>query len=465
MNWELASILAYVVLQLVVGFLVSRTIATQQDYLVAGRRLGYGLAIFTIFATWFGAETCVSSSGTIAAEGLSLSSVEPFGYGFCLLFMGLVFAAPLWRRGLLTLADLFRQRYSVGVERTAAVLMAPTSILWAAAQVQAFGHVLSASSELSVTAAIGIASAVVMVYTCLGGLLADAVTDLIQGVILVTGLLIMGGAIIVALGGFSGMASKIDLSKVSLVGMEERGFLGLVEAWAIPICGSVVAQELAARVISTRSPVVARRSACAAAGLYILVGLIPASIGLFAHALVPDLDPELADQVLPQVARLHLPRILGIVFAGALVSAILSTVDSALLAAAALTSQNLVVSVRPGMSDRGKLLVARVLVLAFGAVAFVLALTADRVSDLVEEASSFGTAGVFIIMTLGLFTRWGGARSAYAALAAGIGVWILAEHIAGAPYPYLLSLGAAVGAYATAALIRPRGADPERVPR
>ncbi|MBN1420891.1 MAG: sodium:solute symporter family protein [Planctomycetes bacterium] len=461
MNWELFTILAYVALQLLVGFLASRTIATQQDYLIAGRRLGYGLAIFTIFATWFGAETCVSSSGAIAAEGLSPFSIEPFGYGFSILVMGVIFAAPLWRRGLLTLADFFRQRYTVGVERTAAVLMAPTSILWAAAQVQAFGHVLSASSGLSVTAAIGVASIVVIIYTTLGGLLADAVTDLIQGLILVVGLVIIAGSIFVTLGGFSGLASKIDLSKVSLTGGEGTGFLDLVEAWAIPICGSVVAQELVARVIATRSPVVARRSACTAAGLYILIGLIPATIGLYAGVLVPDLDPELTDQVLPHVARIHLPRILGIVFSGALLSAILSTVDSALLAAASLASQNIVVSVRPGMSDRGKLLVARGLVVAFGAIAFGLALTSDRVSDLVEEASAFGTAGTFTIVAIGLATRWGGARSAYAALGAGMGVWIIGRYVAGAAYPYLLSLAAAVGAYAIAALVRRRGADPK----
>ena len=55
----------------------------------------------------------------------------------------LVVAAPLWKRGLITLVDLFRVRYSPGVERLAALLLVPGSVLWAGAQVKAFGQVLA----------------------------------------------------------------------------------------------------------------------------------------------------------------------------------------------------------------------------------------------------------------------------------------------------------------------------------
>ena len=65
MNATLLAILAYVLAQLGIGWWVARRIRTEDDYLVAGRSLGYGLAIFTIFATWFGAETCVSAAGAI----------------------------------------------------------------------------------------------------------------------------------------------------------------------------------------------------------------------------------------------------------------------------------------------------------------------------------------------------------------------------------------------------------------
>lgn len=195
MSLVLAGILAYVAFQFAVGIYVSRRIRTEADYLVAGRSFGYGLATFTVFATWFGAETTIGAAGSIYTDGLSGGSADPFGYGLCLLFMGLVFAVPLWKRGLTTLADLFRLRYSAGVERLAVLLMVPTSLLWAAAQVRAFGQVLSAASGFEVTATITVAAAIVVAYTAFGGLLADAWTDLVQGILLIVGLVVLFAAV------------------------------------------------------------------------------------------------------------------------------------------------------------------------------------------------------------------------------------------------------------------------------
>ncbi|MCS6925295.1 MAG: hypothetical protein NZ578_05270 [Candidatus Binatia bacterium] len=73
----LLGVLGYVLVQLLIGLLVSRRVTTQADYLLAGRSLGPGLATFTLFATWFGAETCIGSAGAIYAEGLSGGSADP----------------------------------------------------------------------------------------------------------------------------------------------------------------------------------------------------------------------------------------------------------------------------------------------------------------------------------------------------------------------------------------------------
>ena len=144
----LAAVLLYLVAQLAIGVWISRRIASESDYLLAGRSLGPLLLTFSVFATWFGAETIIGSAGTTYGEGVTNASAEPYGYGLCLILLGAVFAVPLWRRGLTTLADLFRQRYSVGAERVAAIVLIPSSVLWAAAQVRAFGYVLSTASTL-----------------------------------------------------------------------------------------------------------------------------------------------------------------------------------------------------------------------------------------------------------------------------------------------------------------------------
>lgn len=445
----LTAILAYVVIQLLIGAYIGRRVRSETDYLLGGRSLGYTLATFSIFATWFGAETCIGSAGAVYEEGLAAASRDPFGYAACLLLMGLFFARKLWNAGLTTLGDLFRNRYSPGVERLAAILLIPTSILWAAAQVRAFGLVLETTSGIDARLATTIAAGVVIVYTAMGGLLADAMTDLLQGIVLVIGILIAGVAVVFSLGGPVGVLNAIDVAKLTFV-PEGSGLLDVLEMWAIPICGSVVAQELVARVLGSRSPAVARRSAFMATGLYVTVGVIPLIVGLVGPKIMPGLADS--EHVLTAVVHQYLGPVAYVIFAGAIVSAILSTVDSCLLAAGGLTSENLIASVRPGLSSTARLRVSRACVVSFGVMAYALALNGGSVYDLVEQASAFGSSGIFIVVCLGLFTRFGGAPAAYAGLVAGAGVWLVGTFVIRMPVVYLTSLVAAVLAYSSVAL-------------
>ncbi len=451
MNVVLIGILVYILLQLVIGFVVSRGIKTETDYLLAGRKLGPGLALFTVFATWFGAETCVGSAGEAYSGGLAAVTTDPFGYALGILVMGLLFAVPLWKRKLTTLADLFRMRYGVGVERLSAVLMIPTSLLWAAAQIRAFGQVLSASSTLEVNLAITVAAAVVVIYTTAGGLLADAISDFVQGIVLIVGLVILG-FLVMDDGGWQ-MLQSMPAERLALAD-RETNWLATVEAWAIPILGTVCAQEMIARVIAARSPSVARHATIGAAGLYLAVGLIPVGIGLAAPGFIGEL--EHSEQVLMHVAQQHLSTVLYVIFIGALVSAILSTVDSALLVAGSLTAHNLVIPLMPDLKDKHRLLFNRIAVVVFGLIAYVLALMSEGVYALVEEASSLGSAGILVCLLFALWGgRIGGALAAGGAMIAGITVYVAGQHLYDLPYPYLTSLASAFTAYLLLALVSP----------
>ncbi|TVR17939.1 MAG: sodium:solute symporter [Balneolaceae bacterium] len=450
MTWLLIGILIYMSIQLGIGWWVSRFIKTEKDYLLAGRKLGYILGTFTIFATWFGAESVVGSSGAIYSGGLAGGTADPFGFGLCLILMGLVFAIPLWKRKLTTLADLFRQRYSSGVEKIAVFMMVPSTLMWAAAQIRAFGQVLTASSSLELEVAIAIAATIVIVYTILGGLLAVAYTDLIQGAILIIGLIALFFLVIFNTPDIAGVWNSIDPDRLTLRQPQGTPLLERIDIWAIPLCGSVVAQELVARVIATRSPKVAQRSSIAAGSMYLGFGLIPAFIGLVGLHLMPGLEDS--EQIIPLMAQAYMPTVLYIIFAGALVSAILSTVDSALLVASSLISHNILVKSKPDMPERNKVGWARFFVFIFGIVAWFIATNAEGVYNLVVDAAAFGTAGIFTIVVFGLFTKMGGKRAASLTLIVAMSVWLSATFLFELEWAYLLSLICAISTYTVVSL-------------
>jgi Na+/proline symporter len=147
-----------------------------------------------------------------------------------------------------------------------------------------------------------------------------------------------------------------------------------------------------------------------------------------------------------------------ILFVGAVVSAILSTVASALLAAAAITSHNLVAPFRPDLSDRARLRTARIAVVVAGALAWLLARHAESIYALVEQSSAFGGAGIFVVVMFGLFTRFGGAPAALAAMLTGIAVWLTGHLVPDWPHPYLSSLAAAAVTYIVVSTLPARSA-------
>ena len=279
MSGILFAILGYVLIQFTIGALVSRRMANESDYILAGRQLGTALITFSVFATYFGAEAIVASGGAVYEKGLTGALVDPIGYASAIVIVGLFFARALWSRGLTTFADLFRQRYSTGVEKLVVVMLLPGSIIWAAAQVRAFGQVMSANSGMGLAAAITLAAVLVAAYSVVGGLLADAVTDLIQGVAVVLGLIILGAIVATQVGGVSAGLAQVAPERLQLLRLE-AGVLDTLEQLAIPICGTIVAVELISRFLGARTQDVARAGTVLGGVIYLAVGLIPVFLGL-----------------------------------------------------------------------------------------------------------------------------------------------------------------------------------------
>jgi Na+/proline symporter len=91
--------------------------------------------------------------------------------------------------------------------------------------------------------------------------------------------------------------------------------------------------------------------------------------------------------------------------------------------------------------------VDRLLVVGSGLAAYALAFSERGIYELVESATAFGTAGIFIITVFGLWGRFGGRASAYAALGVGVTTYAAGEYGRLIPHPYLAALAGAFLAF------------------
>jgi Na+/proline symporter len=457
MTWATLAILAYVLVQFAVGAWVSRRISTERDYILAGRSLGAGLIAFSVFATWFGAEAVQVSAGEIYENGLAGALIEPFGYGAAVIIVGLILATPLWRQNITTFADMIRTRYSPAVETAFVIVLVPGSLFWASAQIRAFGQILSASSSFSVTTAILVAGILVAAYSTVGGLLADAITDVVQGLVVIGGLLVLALFVASAGGGIGASLSAIEPSRL-VVHVTEDG-LDQLEKMAGTICGSIVSIELISRFLGAHSAQAARNGTIAGGVMYILVGLLPVFLGLVGAHLLPGVEET--EQIVPKLAETYMPVVGYAVFVGALVSAILSVVHAALHAPASQISHNIIPHIYPGLSSKARLVSVRLCVLALSIVCLLLAYRVQHIRDLVEIASAFGSAGAVVVAAFGLYTRFGGPKAAMTALLSGVAVWGFGKLTDAFPAPYLVALGFALGSYVLVTLLERKSSEVE----
>ena len=456
----LASILAYVMLQFAIGTWVSRRITSDVDYIVAGRKLGTGLVAFSVFATWFGAEAIQVSAGEIYEKGLAGALVDPFGYGLAVLLVGLFLAAPLWRRGITTFADMIRERYSPQTEKLFVIVLLPGSLFWAAAQMRAFGQILSSSAGLELGLAILLAGLLIGAYSVVGGLLADAITDVVQGLAVIVGLLAVTWFVVDHMGGIEASLAGIKPERLDPFAGGGESPLARIEKLAITICGSIVSVELISRFLGASSVGAARGGTLLGGVMYLAVGLIPIFLGLAGPSLIKGLTET--EQIVPKLAEAYLPPVAYALFLGALVSAILSVVHAALHAPAAQLSHNIFARLKPDLSAAAKLRNVRLTVLALSVVALFLAQSVERIKDLVETASAFGSAGAFVVAVFGLFTRIGGPGAAMTSLVAGIAMWFWGKYVFGLTAPYLVGLASALATYLAVAMLERRDVRREK---
>ena len=455
MNTIVVMIVVYLLIQLGIGAYAARRVRTEIDFVLAGRSVGLLLGTFSMFATNFGAETVMGSSAAVADEGLAGGRADPFGYTICWLLMALFVAYQLRSREYVTIGDFFRDRYNAVIEKLVVFIIMPGSLIWAAAQMMAFGQILAVISDIPLAQAIVFATALVVIYTFLGGMLGDILTDLVQGIVVIIGIFVLGWFVMNHAGGLAASLASIEPEQLRFSRPDESP-LQRLDTWMIPILGSVIMQEAVGRILSMKSPKAARQAAFGSAFIYLIVGAVPVYIALVgAHF---NFQIEHRDEYLPDLARRLLPLPVFIIFIGGLVSAILSTVNSTLLAFATLASQNLILPVMRNRTPRQEIWITRALILVAGPITCFLALGGENIFELVQLSSSFGVAGVLAAFFGGLWFRRGGPVAAGLSLFVGMTVTVLGTFLYDETWqaPFLYSVIAAVVACAAGAAIERR---------
>ena len=211
---EVADIVTAVVIALYflfmigIGIWASRKIKNTEDYLVAGRSLGFWVFVLLMIGTVCSGMSLLGVSGLGYRAGWPTMWEEifvPLAIGFCIIFFGVKLHNVAKTANYMTVQDYLAHRYGspTALRSLSAIAGIIVSLIYLVGQYTAIAIVLMWLFQIPLWLALLIATLVTMIYTTIGGLYAVAWASLIQSIILIIGIFVMAPIIIYNAGGFT----------------------------------------------------------------------------------------------------------------------------------------------------------------------------------------------------------------------------------------------------------------------
>ena len=407
---------------------------TEEDYYLAGRQQGFVITSLTIMATFFSSSAMLAVPGTVYKEGvvfLIFALNLPIA-GAAVYLLGSRISRLGRAKGYVTPGDMVADYYgsSSAVRGLVALLGVLYVVPYVIIQIRAGGHlaqqlfpdakpvtVLGMTLDVFAVGAT-VLSIVMTIYILVGGMRSVGLADVVQGSLLLIGMLVAGYTTVAALGGPSSYFKAI--SQLPPEALSLPGATGRYTIWSLlTICvfaplASMVQPAQWIRFCAARSTQTLKRTALVFSlvlPLCYLLGVMPVGLGARVlyppsvapqavasettgstppvRELVPHEEVGRWDQTLIAVLRDHGLRVLGppgaliiAVLLIAILAASMSTADSNLHALSAVLTRDVYDRFfRPRASERERAWVGRIVIVAGSLIALALVQVGERNQD------------------------------------------------------------------------------------
>ncbi len=376
-------LIVFLALLLSIGLYFTKKNTNVSEYLLAGRGLPTWLAILTLTATMFGGGLMVGACQFAYNNGpASLLYAAQGVFKFCLLALLIVKMKGFSECG--TVTQYLEMRYDSRFLRCACALLSIIALIGiTAAQVSAVMSIFTGMGFERVTLFACLCMVVVLLLTIMGGFWAVSVTDAVQIVIVVVGLVWLYMTALGHHGGFANVMNEVKAASAILPenyagGLDSSKILLLMWVMAPSIMYSLIGQEGYQRLFATKNLTEARKTAVVAGVLSTVLTFMPMIVGIITRLDNPELAASgRSSAAFASAVLRYLPGFGSGILLCAVLAAILSTADSLLTAAASHFMNDFWV-LYPGKNEdpnsRNLVRVSRIFVLVAGVVVLILSL-------------------------------------------------------------------------------------------
>lgn len=429
---DISIIIGYFILVLIIGFVVSRNTKTGDELFLGGRSFGWGVIALSLFASNISSSTIVGLSGAAYTTGI-VNSVYEWMSGIPLIIAAMIFIPLYLNSRITTIPEYLEKRF----DRRSQLFFSAVSI-FATIMIETAGALYAGTLVLQAffpdlvmwQTALGLAL-VAGIYTAFGGLKAVVYTDAIQAFILIIGCSILTYILF----------EKVDFDWAKVVAAAPEDHFSVVRPLddpGIPWPGLLMGvpflgfwywstnQYIIQRALGARDLNQARWGLVLAGFLKIIPLFIMVIPGAIALTIYPDIAN--GDAVFPFLVTNVLPvGLIGLVLAG-LVSAILSSVDSALNSSSTLIVIDFIKPNNPNLTDKDIARYGRITTIVLMIIAASWAPQISKFTglwDYLQQMFSIVVPPIATIFLIGVFYKRGNGHGAFWTLVVGTLVGIM----------------------------------------
>ena len=443
----LTTIILYLLILFLFGIRLSVKAKTQEDFMVAGRKLTAPVLVGTLLATWIGSGDIFSVSDLSYNHGYS-SLIGSAG-GWLGIIIVYFIAGRVRTFGQFTVPDILEARYNKWARILATITTVIAYVTIVSYQFRGGGWVLNIITEgkIPVKTAMIIVAVFVIAYTLFAGMLSVAYLDIVNGIIMITGVFLALPFLIHHVGGMDYIVANVTPRRHPILGN-----MTLIQAMGYFVPTLLLAlgnANMYQRFFSAKDEKEAKKSVIGWVLGVILLGVTLQSLAVVGSSYFKGLSTAEAGKIILLVAYKGVPVVIGCLLMAAIIAIIISTANSFLLVPATNVMRDIYQRfINPALPDKKIVLYSRIAVIILGIISYSLISFFPRILDAAYAAYTIYGAGITPALIAVFFwkraTPLGGALSIFAGMTVTV-VWEIMNKIQGflplgipAIYPALL---------------------------
>lgn len=385
-------IILYFLIIIGVGVFSGKFTKNKEDFLVAGRRLPFGMYFGCMCALAIGGAATIGSAKwgyTVGISGIWLNG----SIGIGIILLGVLVTSKLSKMRAVSINQVFGSNYGPRAEMFSSLITFIYTLMLSVTQVIAIGALLNSMLGWPLVTATILGGGIVIFYTFVGGMWSVTMTDIIQFIVMTLGVVLIAPFFSIAkAGGLSHVVKSLPPTHFSLTNI---GWEMILTYIVLFVPGMLVGQDIWQRVFTAKDNKVARKGSIAAGVYCIIYGLAVILIGACVFVVFPNLDnPQTAFAT--GVINFLPIGVKGFVLAGAL-AAIMSTASGSILAASTILYNDVYDKyIAKGMKNNKALLANRVCAIIIGGITMIIALGIKDVLVSLDVAYAYLSGCVFI---------------------------------------------------------------------